>query len=388
MISKISWMAIFATLALFPVAGISANYTIEEIFETSRDSAPGIERRQMDVGGPLFTFSTLVDKDLVTVRRDDSANPDKPVVLRMEAEGHARLVIEIHRIQFPTFAEAQVAGSAFLGMRGYDRVLQDFAKSNAAFGHLAGATLRKDGSYDRMARLATVSRGREVLFIYAAFDYDDYPAYRETLSRFLGAIEMDIPGGPMDALQVIEAEGGERFAISPEWQIIEADIGEHGRSDYQLSLDGQEYPNIFVTIRPASLEEARTLGAGIIRKYTEQVDASPHAEFAGEAEMNTELGANEEPAAYSYARGIRTVDGALLVSMFRIQTNHQSASSAVIGLNSFDARRGVEGFDADIQERIFKGWVAGSSAFTILARSLQHGIDHVENDFDIRALGH
>lgn len=389
MLSRVARTA-FAVLiiASSSIGSASADYTTAQIFETRRDEAPGFSRQRIGFGEPLFSFSTLLADDLVVETADAASGADEPAIRIRAAEGGDNFAIEIHRIGFPAFAEAQIAGYAFLGMRGYERVLQDFDNSNAALGHLAGATLRADGSYNRMARLVTVSRGRDVLFVYAAFDYDDYPVYRETLSRFLGAIEMDEPGAPMEALEMIEAAGGERLAVSPDWTTIEADTEGEGRSDYALSLGDQEYPNLFVTIRPIALEDARQLGVGIIGDYTEQVEASPLAKFAGDAEMETELDGDGAPLAYAYARGVLTVDGALLVSMFRIQTNHDAASSAIIGLNGFDARRGAEGFDAEIRDLIFKGWVAGSSAYAMLARSLHRGIEHLETDLDIRSLGH
>lgn len=365
-----------------------ANYSTEQIFTTSREEAPGFSRQRIDFGDSSFAFTTLVPDSMTVWTGDGSEASDEPVALIYEPEERDRFLIEVRRIEFPAFAEAQVAGYGFLGLQGYNRVIQDKDNSNAAFAYLAGGVAEENGSYSRMARLATISRGNEVLFIYATFDYGDFPEFQDVLSRFMGAIKMDEPGTPMDALREMTAAGGERLLIPSDWAVRDADTQDPGRTDFDMTLDGNEYPNITATIRPVSLEEGRKLGAEMIQTYTRQVEESPNAEFAGDAEMKTYQSDTGEPIAYGFARGLITVDGALLISEFYIQTNHDVESMSIIGLNSFDVRRGVDQFPAEIQDQIFKGWVTGSSAYAVLRISLHEGVEYFKNDLDITALGH
>jgi len=383
-------LSALAILAIIPLSGgkTMANYSAGQIFTTTRDEAPGYSRQRIDFSDPHFTFTTLVPEAMTVWTGNGTGGSDDPVALIYEPEERDRFIIEVRRIEFPAFAEAQVAGYGFLGKLGYNRILQDKENSNAAFGHLAGAVAEGNGNYSRMARLATVTRGNAVLFIYAAFDYADYPEFEDVLARFMGAIEMEEPGTPMEALREFRAAGGERVLVPADWALHEEEVSDAGRTDFDLSLGDQEYPNLTATIRPISLEEGRKLGVGMIEQFTKQVEENPKVAFAGEAEMQIYKSESGEPTGYSYARGWDADTGAHLVSEFMIQENADADSISIVGLNSFDVRRSIETFDDEAKDIIFKSWVTGVSANAVLRISLGLGNEYLKNELDIRTLGH
>ncbi|WP_407352498.1 hypothetical protein [Luteimonas sp. R10] len=385
----------FAALAfamVFPltIGEAVANYTAEQIFRIETEEASGFSRREIDLGDTGFSFSTLVKNGMDISTGEGAQEPGEPIARIYEPENREALMIEVHHVEFPSFAEAPSAGYGFLARQGYNRVLQDKAKSNAGFGYLAGSVVEENGDYTRMARVAAITHGKDVLIIYAVFDYDAYPEVEEAVAHFLGAIKMDETGAPADALRDMKTSSGERFLVPTDLALQELDTkGEpSGTSDYTLTLEGQEYPNLLVMIRPITLEEGRDLGVKMIDQFTKQVEENPKASFAGEAQLQTHKSDNGEPTAHSYARGWDTDTSAYLVSEFMIQENADAEATSIIALNTFDVRRGIDTFDDEAKDIIFKSWVAGASAYSATYISLQEGADHYLRDLDIRAIGH
>lgn len=380
----------FALAVPLTIEEAVANYTTEEIFRIDTGEASGFSRQEIDLGDTGFSFSTLVKDGMDIWTGDGAQEPGEPIARIYEPENRDALMIEVHRIEFASFAEAPSAGYGFLARQGYNRVIQDKANSNAGFGYLAGGVVDENDNYSRMARVAAITHGKEVLLIYAVFDYDDYPQVEDAVARFLGAIKMNDTGAPAESLRDVKASAGERFLVPSDLSLQELDTqGEpSGTSDYSLTMEGREYPNLLVMIRPIALAKGRELGVKMIEQFTKQVDESPKASFAGEAEMQTYKSDSSEPTGHSYARGWDTDTGAYLVSEFMIQENADAGSTSIIGLNTFDLRRGIDTFDDEAKDIIFKAWVTGVSAYSAAQISLKEGADHYRRNLDIRAIGH
>lgn len=60
---------------------------------------------------------------------------------------------------------------------------------------------------------------------------------------------------------------------------------------------------------------------------------------------------------------------------------------SIIGRDKLGVRASVDGFDKDIQGRMSRGWVAGSSC-PALQLSRYYGICHFDHELDIGAPGH
>lgn len=367
-----------------------AAYTTEQLFSTRTDQGENDVRSDVDFGQPEFSFTVVVPRDLHVWTQD--GEPDmggEPLARLYYPERRDEFMVEVHRIKFPGFAEAITAGHGFLARQGYNRILRDAGRSNNAFGLLAGAVEEEGGTYGRMARLATVSRGRDVLFVYAYFDYDDYEHYEPVVSRLFGTLRMNEDGAPAEALETVTAPGGTEFLVPSGWIVTLNDKPEReGASDYSLSLPDQEYPNIQVQIRPDDLETGRQLGVGMIEAFNRQIEENDQFRFVGDGEQVTHSNASGETVAYSYARSWDILETeAPMVSEFHIQKNADS-TLAITAINAFDGRRKVDQFDDEIADLLFRNWVVGLSAYAAARMSLLNGLDGFRQELDIRAVQH
>lgn len=379
---------IAALCLVFSDAAIARNYSAERIFATINEVSGNFSRKRVKLGNTGFSFSTILQNGMNIWTE---ANPDgkEGVIARIyELENRDKLMIEVHHIRFPSFAEAPTAGHGFLALNNYNRIITDRQKSNSVFGFLAGGEFQDGRGYGRMARIAAISHGRDVLIIHAAFDYDDYPKYENALARFFGGLEMENESDALKSLNEETAKGGEVFLYPQGWEVKEADTGDkpRGTSDYNLSLEGEEYPNLVVHIRPVDLAKGREVAAGMISAFTKQISESPKASFAGEAEMETVRSSSGEDLAYSYARGWDTTQGGRFVTEIYVQKNAALSSISILGLNTYDVRRNIGSFDKDAQHIIFKGWVTGVSAYLLAQNSLAQDRNDVVRNFDLKEI--
>ncbi|MFK3780305.1 hypothetical protein [Agrobacterium sp. NPDC089420] len=368
---------------------MAQTYSTERILATSTTISGKFSRRKVDLGESGFSFSTILSENMhVWV---DSSPVKEGVVARIyDPEDRDKLMIEVHHIRFPSFADADTAGYGFFALNGYNRILQDPSQGNSVFGFLAASEFKEGTGYGRMSRLAAVSYGSDVLIIQAGFDYDDYPAYEDALSRFFGGLEMEDESAAFKSLKEQTAKGGEIFLYPEGWDVKTLDSSNkpQGTSDYNLSMNGEEYPNLVVHIRPVDLAKGREVAADMISTFTKQIDDSSEASFVGEADMETIKNSSGEPVAHAYARGWDTTNGGHFVTEIHVQKNANASSISVLGVNTYDARRNIRSFDEETQDIIFKSWVTGISAYSVVKKSLAMNRDSIEQDFDLRALGH
>jgi hypothetical protein len=383
-------LLLFVFLFLASLKGVSmAAYTTEQLFSTSTEEAEGFATKAVDFGSPEFAFTTLVNEQMELWIGESSENEDEPLVRVYSPEQRDEFMIEVYRVKFAAFAEAITAGHGFLAKKGYNRIVRDIDKSNNAFAMLAGGLADESGNYTRLGRLAVISRGAEALFVYAHMDYDDYPKYEPTVSRFLGALRMKEDGALQNAFEVVKAENGSEFFAAKGWSVKKNDKPERqGASDYSMTLPDQEYPNIQIQIRPDNLETGRKLGAEMIAALTKEIEGSSKAHFVGEPELTTMKTESGESYAYTYSRGWDINEtGVPMVSEFQIQKN-KNGTIAICGYNTYDSRRKVGEFDEEAGNLLFKNWVVGVSAYAAAQMSLLHGKDDFLRGLDIRAVGH
>ncbi|WJH37678.1 hypothetical protein N7E02_02315 (plasmid) [Aliirhizobium terrae] len=283
-----------------------------------------------------------------------------------------------------------MTGYGFLALKGYNRIIQDKSKGNTVFGYLAGSDYDDARGYSRMARAAVVTHGRDVLVVVAQFDYDDYPELEDRLAMFFGGIKMEEAGAAFESLAEEKTEHGESFLYPRDWQVKKLDAADRpvGSSDYSMAMEGSEFPNVLLLIRQGNLEEARKVGAKMISEFTDQVEKSGKASFAGDPTLETFKDEGGDAIAHSYARGWDIPSGGPFVSEFYVQKNLAASSTSIVGLNSLDVRRRIDTFDEEAQQALFKGWVTGVSAYSVVKMSLTHDEDAVSKEFDLRATGH
>lgn len=375
------------TLFISEVA-MAQTYSTERILAISTEESGKYTRKKIDLGETGFSFSSILN-DKMDIWTEEAPQEKEGVIARIyEPEDRDKLMIEVHRLRFPSFADAQTAGYGFLAINGYNRILQDQEKGNSVFGFLAGSEFKEGAGYSRMSRVAAISHGRDVLVIHAAFEYEDYPDYEDALSRFFGGIRMEDDGDAFASLRQEKAKGGEIFLYPKNWDVKKVDSSgkPQGTSDYNLSLDGEEYPNLVVHIRPVDLTKGREVAAEMISKFTKQIDQSGQTSFAGDAEMQTIKNTSGETVAHAYARAWDMAAGGHFVSEIYVQKN-TSLSISVLGLNTYDARRNIRSFDAESRQMVFNGWVTGVSAFSVAKISLGQERSEIERQFDLRAVG-
>lgn len=380
-------MSMLSNFFLSEVA-MAQTYSTERILATTTEISGKFSRKKIDLGEIGFSFSTILD-DSLHIWTEPSP-PKEGVIARIyDPENRDKLMIEVQRIQFASFADAKTAGYGFLALNGYNRILQDTTKTNSVFGFLAASEFKEGTGYGRMARLAAISHGREVLIIQATFDYGDYPRFEDALSRFFGGIQMENDSEAIKSLKQETAKSGEVFLYPRGWdlKIVDSSNKPEGTSDYNLSLGGEEYPNIVVHIRPVDLAKGTEIAMDMISTFTKQIDDSAQASFVGDADMETIKSQSGEILAHSYARGWDTKSGGHFVTEIYVQKNATPSSISVLGLNTYDARRNIASFDKDAQQIIFKGWVTGVSAYSAAKISLGQTYKEIEQEFDLRAVG-
>jgi len=388
---------IFGLVAALPLlinlfiseVAMAQTYSTERILATSNTISGKFSRQKVELGKTGLSFSTILNENM-HVWTDPSPVKEGVVARIYDPENRDKLMIEVHHILFPSFADASTAGYGFLALNGYNRILQDSSHGNSVFGFLAGSEFKEGLGYDRMSRLAVVSHGSDVLIIQATFDYDDYPDYEDALSRFFGGLEMESESAAFKTLKEQTAKGGEVFLYPEGWDLKTVDSSNkpEGTSDYNLSINGEEYPNLVVHIRPVDLAKGREVAADMISTFTKQIDDSSQASFVGDADMETIKSSSGEPIAHAYARGWDTTTGGHFVTEIFVQRNADVASISVLGLNTYDARRNIRSFDKETQDIIFRSWVAGISAYSVVKKSLVMNRDAIKRDFDLRVLDH
>lgn len=376
--------AFLMLVSVMTEVSMAETYTAERIFAISDQAAAGSLRKKIDLGETGFSFTTLLD-DKMEIWIDPAVNDKEGVIAKIyEPENRDKLMIEVHRLRFPSFAEAQVAGYGFLALNGYNRIIQDRAKGNTVFGYLAGSEFDDAKGYSRMARAAVVTHGRDVLVVMAQFDYDDYPELEDTLARFFGGIKMEEASSAFESLTEKKTEHGERFLYPRDWQLKKLDDTDRpaGSADYSMAIEGNEYPNVLLLIRQGTLEEARKVGAKMISEFTDQIEKSGKASFVGNPTMETFKNESGEVIAHSYARGWDTASGEPFVSEFYVQKNAAPSTTSIVGLNSLDVRRRIDTFDEESRQTLFKGWVTGVSAYSLVKMSLTRDEEAISREFD------
>lgn len=369
---------------------MAETYPKERIFAISDEATAGSSRKKIDLGKTGFSFTTLLD-DKTEIWIDPAMDDKRGVIAKIyEPENRDKLMIDVHRLHFPSFAEAQVTGYGFLALNGYNRIIQDKSKGNTVFSYLAGSDYDDARGYSRMARAAVVTHGRDVLLVVAQFDYDDYPELEDRLARFFGGIKMEEAGSAFESLAEEKTEHSENFLYPRDWQVKKLDAANRpvGSSDYSMAMEGSEFPNVLLLIRQGNLEDARKVGATMISEFTDQVEKSGKASFAGDPTLETFKDEGGDAIAHSYARGWDIPSGGPFVSEFYVQKNLAASSTSIVGLNSLDVRRRIDTFDEEAQQALFKGWVTGVSAYSVVKMSLTRDEDAVSKEFDLRATGH
>ena len=369
--------------------GSAMAYTTEELFSVRTDEAEGFERKDFSPVGGNFDFTAIVHRDM-TIWHADSSDEDGEALLKIYfPERRDELMIEGHRAQFPSFAQAMLAGHGFLANRGFDKIIRDLERSNHVFALLSAAQTDETGAYKKMARLAAVSHGKDVLLLYAELEYDDYKQYEPVLSRFFGSLTMKDDAFSTDALRSVKATGGETFLVPVEWSLSEPADAAPPIKDYKLDLAAdQEYPNITLQIRPGDLDKARELGATMVKDFSEQVQASGKADFVTEADMQTKKRSSGTAYAHSYARGwdVRESGIPMLTQMI-VQQNVSPKSISLITFDGYDSVRKALSFSPEDRDQLYKWWVTGGSAFALVQLSLADGIESVEADLSLRKIG-
>jgi hypothetical protein len=368
---------------------MAESYSTERLFALSGEIAKGYSEKHIELGDTGFGFTTIVSDKMDVWTDSDIAEADGVVAKIYEPGNRDKLMIEIRRVRFDSFAEAQTAGYGFLSLNGYNRIIQNKEKGNTVFGFLTASEFDETSGYGKMARAAVISHGKEVLIVHATFDYDDYPAYEDALGRFFGGIKMDDPSKAVESLSQQTAKKGEVFLYPRDWQVQEIDSRgkPEGTSDYNLSLEGAEYPNLVVHIRPADLAKGREVAADMISALTKQIDDNPQVAFTGQPEMETYKGASGQEIAHGYVRSWEISSGGQFMSEIYVQRNSEPSSISVLGLNSYDVRRHIASFDEETRQIIFKAWVEGVSAYSIAKWSLAQQPQDFSSEFDLRAIG-
>ncbi|SCX34670.1 hypothetical protein DSM25559_4550 [Agrobacterium rosae] len=381
--------ALLMLVSVMTGVSMAETYPTERIFAISDEAAAGSSRKKIDLGETGFSFTTLLD-DKMETWTDPGVNDKQGVIAKIyEPENRDKLMIEVHRLRFPSFAEAQVTGYGFLALNGYNRIIQDKAKGNTVFGYLAGSEFDDAKGYSRMARAAVVTHGRDVLVVMAQFGYDDYPELEDTLARFFGGIKMEEASSAFESLAEKKTQHGEIFLYPRDWQLKKFDDTDRpaGSADYSMAMEGNEYPNVLLLIRQGSLEEARKVGTKMISEFTDQVEKSGKASFAGDPTLETFKDENGKVIAHSYARGWDTPSGGPFVSEFYVQKNAAPSTTSIVGLNSLDVRRRIDTFDEETRQILFNGWVTGVSAYSVVKMSLTQDEEAISTEFDLRAVG-
>ncbi len=367
---------------------MSQTYSTERILATNTEISGKYSRQKIDLGETGFSFSTILN-DSMDIWTEPSPPKEGLIARIYDPENRDKLMIEVQRIKFASFADAKTAGYGFLALNGYNRILQDTDKTNSVFGFLAASEFKEGTGYGRMARLAAISHGRDVLIIQATFDYDDYPRYEDALSRFFGGIQMENDSEAFKSIKQETAKAGEVFLYPRDWDLkmVDSSNKPEGTSDYNLSLAGEEYPNLVVHIRPVDLAKGKDVAVDKISTFTKQIDDSQQASFIGDADMETIKGQSGEAIAHAYARGWDTATGGHFVTEIYVQKNARPSSISVLGLNTYDARRNIGSFDKETQQIIFKGWVSGVSAYSVAKISLAGTDKKIAQEFELRAVG-
>ncbi len=367
---------------------MSQTYSTERILATNTEISGKYSLQKIDLGETGFSFSTILN-DSMDIWTEPSPPKEGLIARIYDPENRDKLMIEVQRITFASFADAKTAGYGFLALNGYNRILQDTDKTNSVFGFLAASEFKEGTGYGRMARLAAISHGRDVLIIQATFDYDDYPHYEDALSRFFGGIQMENDSEAFKSIKQETAKAGEVFLYPRDWDLkmVDSSNKPEGTSDYNLSLAGEEYPNLVVHIRPVDLAKGKDVAVDMISTFTKQIDDSQQASFVGDADMETIKGQSGEAIAHAYARGWDTATGGHFVTEIYVQKNARPSSISVLGLNTYDARRNIGSFDKETQQIIFKGWVSGVSAYSVAKISLAGTDKKIAQQFELRAVG-
>jgi hypothetical protein len=362
-------------------------YTTEELFSTSTENGGGFTRTDFTFEVSELSFTTLVpDAMKVWIGK----NPEEgDVVARVyDPAQRDNFLIEVHRVDFPSFAQAISAGHGYLSRLGYDRIIRDEAKSNHAFALLSAVKQEPSGEYGQMARAAVVSRGTTVLIAIATLRYDNYRAYEPVIARFFGGLRMALDIALDKQLKSVTGAQGTRFLVPAEWSVAETGkASEAGAADYAMTLSENEYPNISCQVRPGTIESGREFAVQMSEAFTASIKARPEARLDGAPERKTYNRPHGAVVGYSFAQQWTLTKYALpMIAQFNVQIN-ESKTLGLCGLNAFDGQRNT-GHDDESTDIIYRNWVVGISAFAIARLSLQDGTDAVLNDLDIRQLGH
>lgn len=379
--------ALTIAILLTATAGSSSAYTAEELFSTSSEASDGFSRREFTFAAPELSFTTLVPQNLEVWIGEDPNESD--VVARIyDPDRRDAFLIEVHRVEFPSFAQAISAGHGYLARLGYDRVIRDATKSNHAFALLSAVKLERPDKYGQMARAAVVSRGTTVLIAIATLRYDDYPVYEPVIARFFGGLQMASNVALDKLVKRVDASNGTAFLVPVEWSVEQTELASNeNAADYAMTLPDNEYPNVSCQVRSGTIRDGRDLATQASEDFSASIKASSVAQLDGLAERKTYNDPHGTITGYSFAQPWTATRYSLpMIAQFNVQSN-KDKSLGFCALNAFDGQRNT-GHDAETSDMIYRNWVVGISAFAIARLSLLDGADKVLNDLDIRRLGH
>jgi hypothetical protein len=383
-------MASFKTILLVAFLimgnGVAMAYSADELLTIETAGAQGVSEKAFDLPERDFKFTAFVN-DALTVWVADSAQKEGDAIAAIYyPETRDEFAAEVYHFQADSFVEAKSAGRAFLAISGYEKVVQSEQRSNNAFALMAGFTGDGSDGYQKLARIAAISRGSEFVIIYCRISPDKYKKYEPTIARLFGTLKLAAAPTFHDDFEVQSYSDRTSFLVPKGWNLSQKPTSSIKGTNFTLSHD-REYPNLFFSVREESFDRTKELAEAMIGDFRAGIAANDNARLVGEP-IGREIEKQGEVTGFLFAHSWDLVGSDIpMISQFLIQKN-LGDTLGVISINTLDIRRAREKFEPLEYHEAMKAWATSMSAFSAAALSMKEGPHAFRQTLDVRALGH
>jgi hypothetical protein len=370
--------------------GSLAGLPRQELFAIASDISEDFERREIKAGGTGFDFSTILPKGSTLLETEPLPRTGESVLILLPTKAR----ISIRHIEFDAYADAIAIARAYMRLT-YDRVADGFPiedgaapQSNPAFALVAAAKVRDDGSYERMARAAVISRGDHAIVIVAEFAYADYKDLQPMLSRLFGGIRMREDMSARDHIRIVSTEDGGRVAVPRRWQVDMLPDPQGGPSAFRMTMNGTGYPEFQVSRLNLSMEEARQNADRLMDEAIVKFKAASGMKLSGEIKRVMTPREAQGIALYQLTqRWIATENDWPMMTVLQVMRGIDGRIWQTIE-TSQDQSRYTRSTDPALNAQMFNWSVASSSVAAAIGQSIFRGPEAFLDNHSVRNVGH